>query len=73
MKTVQINLNKGLAIEVLGTYTEGEPDVGLSPSFDIRKILIVRGNVFEIIEWTEAQNGNALTYIAQMCINLIND
>jgi hypothetical protein len=73
MTTVRITLYPGLAIDATGEYKKAEEDVGLPESFEILKLSLVGDDLFEIIEWTEAQHRTALTKIEELCIEQIND
>lgn len=71
--TVTITLFPGLVVEATGEYSKAEEDVGLPDSFEVSKLSLVEGELFDIVEWTEAQHRTALTKIEELCIEQIND
>lgn len=71
--TVTITLFPGLVVEATGEYSKAEEDVGLPDSFEVSKLSLVEGELFDIVEWTEAQNRNALTKIEELCLEQVND
>ena len=71
--TIQVTLFPGLILEIEGEYTKAEPEVGLNESFEAGTMKLIEGDAFELIEWTEAQHGSALTKIDELCLEKIND
>lgn len=73
MTTVRITLYPGLVVEATGEYSKAEEDVGLPESFELSKLFLIGDDLLEIVEWTEAQNRNALTKIEELCLEQVND
>lgn len=63
-----ITLAEDLELQVFGDYRKGEPDVGLPPYFEVGSIVQSTGTIFDLIEWTEAQDGYALIRINELCL-----
>lgn len=70
---VLLLLNTSLELRVGGTFSKGEPDVGLAPSFEIYSSGLIQGSPLDLIEWAEAQHGYALTKLNELCIEQAND
>lgn len=68
--TIYVKIDK-TTLMVEGKYSNGESEVGLSSSFQIKKITS-NDDLSNLIEWAGSRQGHALEEIEQLCLRQIN-